>query len=538
MFVIEGLKSAGELRERPEAVTAAIIGAGPAGLTAGYLLSKQKVSVLIFEADPESVGGASRTVNFAGFLFDLGKDASPSASDEVTQCLETLACEGDSPPVAEPQIYWNRNWFTRPLNPAEVLLMAGPWLTAACLASWFKARCFPIPAPDNLQEWLSNEWGRQFYSMVFKSYAEKVWGLECREIPPEWGCECLGKFEALEWTKQRLLLSVTPRVHFRPYEGVWQKFADRIMAQGGRILMGNRVTGCAYDAFQKSWHVQFCEAGNRPQITQAEHLVSSAPLPELLRALHPRVSEDALSAVAALRYRDRVTVALRSNDGDGIGARSATKRAKLASSVAPATLPQGGAGNRCVDIYDPSVKAARLRILKAGAQSAVARPIGTCFVLEYFCSEGDALALSLDETLLEVAQRDLTQMGFGDPITISESRIIRQEKVFPIDDAASTRRLGALREELGRAFPTLHLVGCNGLHNNRGREFAPGTATLCVENILAGHPVHDLWTCHRDPTRLKRVRSRKYRNGDMPRCRPPTPGLAANRRRIGPPQPG
>ena len=49
-----------------------VIGAGPAGLTAAYCLSKEARSVLVIERDPAYVGGISRTVDYKGFLFDIG----------------------------------------------------------------------------------------------------------------------------------------------------------------------------------------------------------------------------------------------------------------------------------------------------------------------------------------------------------------------------------------------------------------------------------------------------------------------------------
>src|SRR2546423_15497722 len=49
-----------------------VIGAGPAGLTAAYLLSKNNVKVTVLEADPGYVGGISRTVTYKGFHFDIG----------------------------------------------------------------------------------------------------------------------------------------------------------------------------------------------------------------------------------------------------------------------------------------------------------------------------------------------------------------------------------------------------------------------------------------------------------------------------------
>ncbi|MEI6349869.1 MAG: NAD(P)-binding protein [Verrucomicrobiota bacterium] len=566
---MESSKSGGELQKASEAVPVAIIGAGPAGLTAGYLLSKRNVSVVIFEADSESVGGIARTVNFAGYSFDLGRDGDHSASGAEMQWLENIFGESDFQQFEQHLVFWNHNSLPLPLNPAKVLLDAGPWHTLACVASWLKARVFPNFAPRNLEGWLSNEWGRRFFSLVFKTHAEKVWGLDCSEIPLEWGTRQIGNCRISQWIGRRLLLAEKPAIHPLQKPGLWEKCADRIIALGGRILMGERVTRCAYDARRGTWRLRFGHRGDREGSLLAEHLVSSAPLPALLRALQPRVSEDAFAAGATLRFRDKVTVALAAEDRNGlVGAASPPlhpsfgKRLEAASTkegrAKPVRLklsqiidepwlsdePEPGtaevptcdacAGNQRIDIYDPEIKAARLRILRPDVEKNAARKDATCFLLEYFCFEGDALAVSRDEILLEIAQRDLKQMGFVDSGPMQAGRVIRQSKVFPIEETVCSRGMAKLRQELGKSFPTLHLVGCNGLHINRGRDHAPKSAALCVENIIAGRPVHDLWACSRAPERLgiERVRTKK-----APRIRPPTPGLAPSRRRIGPPQP-
>src|SRR5689334_13090143 len=67
----------------PKKISVAIIGAGPAGLTAAYLLVKQGVEVTVLEADPEYVGGISKTVKQDGFHFDIGGHRFFSKSSEV-----------------------------------------------------------------------------------------------------------------------------------------------------------------------------------------------------------------------------------------------------------------------------------------------------------------------------------------------------------------------------------------------------------------------------------------------------------------------
>src|SRR5439155_14693914 len=60
-----------------------VIGAGPAGLTAAYCLTKENPSVIVIEKDPVYVGGISRTVEYNGFMFDIGGHRFFSKAKEV-----------------------------------------------------------------------------------------------------------------------------------------------------------------------------------------------------------------------------------------------------------------------------------------------------------------------------------------------------------------------------------------------------------------------------------------------------------------------
>jgi len=59
------------------------IGAGPAGLTAAYLLGKHGIAATVVEQDPVYVGGISRTATYKGFSFDIGGHRFFSKSAEV-----------------------------------------------------------------------------------------------------------------------------------------------------------------------------------------------------------------------------------------------------------------------------------------------------------------------------------------------------------------------------------------------------------------------------------------------------------------------
>ena len=78
----------------------AIIGAGPAGLTAAYLLSKSQVPVTILEADPTYVGGISRTVKYRGNRIDIGGHRFFSKSKEVEDLWTRTVARRHARPAA------------------------------------------------------------------------------------------------------------------------------------------------------------------------------------------------------------------------------------------------------------------------------------------------------------------------------------------------------------------------------------------------------------------------------------------------------
>src|SRR6266568_2477794 len=92
---------------------------------------------------------------------------------------------------------------------------------------------------------------------------------------------------------------------------LWEACADRIRALGGRVELGRPVTDACLEG--DAWTVGSQGPSGRETVT-ARHLVSSAPLPELVRALRPALSPEAVRASEALRFRDFVMVALIARD--------------------------------------------------------------------------------------------------------------------------------------------------------------------------------------------------------------------------------
>src|SRR5438046_1885247 len=133
----------------------AIIGAGPAGLTAAYLLGKHNVPVTVLEADPTYVGGISRTAKYKGYHFDIGGHRFFSKSKEVEDFWTEILPNDMLQRPRSSRIYYNGKFFSYPLKPFEALLKLGIFKSGLSVLSWLKARAFPIRHPQNFEDWVS-----------------------------------------------------------------------------------------------------------------------------------------------------------------------------------------------------------------------------------------------------------------------------------------------------------------------------------------------------------------------------------------------
>jgi protoporphyrinogen oxidase len=193
----------------------------------------------------------------------------------------------------------------------------------------------------------------------------------------------------------------------------------------------------------------------------------------LANGLRPRLSDAALRAASSLKYRDFVTVAL------------ILKESNLFS-------------DNWIYIHDPSVKMGRVQNFKSWSPEMVPDPSLCCYGLEYFCFEGDGLWNSTDDQLIDLGRRELEQVGLAKPGDVLDGCVIRQPKAYPVYDEDYARHVETLRRELEERFPTLHLVGRNGMHKYNNQDHAMMTAMLCVRNILAGERTYDLWQVNQD----------------------------------------
>jgi len=476
-----------------------VIGAGPAGLTAAYLLAKAGVPVTVLEADPDRVGGISRTVvhrsaraGGGAFRFDIGGHRFFSKSREVEDLWTEIL--GDEMLVRPrlSRILYHGKFYSYPLQAREAVGNLGVVEAARCVASYTWARLFPVREPRSFEDWVTNHFGRRLYEIFFKTYTEKVWGISCREISADWAAQ---RIKGLSLGKAAWHALFPPRKPLDPGRQVktligsfryprlgpgmmWETAARRVGEFGGHVRLGCRVTGlerlpatAARPAGE--WRVAYVDERGVSATIEATDVISSAPLRELVAGLSPPAPPDAIEAATRLKYRDFLTVAL-------------------------VVRPSLSLADNWIYVHEPGVKVGRVQNFGAWSPDLVPDPALACYGLEYFCFEGDGLWTTSDHDLVALATREIAQLGLARKADVLDGCVVRQRKAYPVYDDDYAGHVATIRAALAEHYPSLHPVGRNGMHKYNNQDHAMMTAMLTVRNILAGGSVYDVWNVNED----------------------------------------
>ncbi|HEV2217574.1 MAG TPA: NAD(P)/FAD-dependent oxidoreductase [Candidatus Dormibacteraeota bacterium] len=462
-----------------------VLGAGPAGLTAAYELTKHGVPVTVIEKDPTYVGGLARTVEHNGYRFDIGGHRFFSKNQEVEDLWTEVMQDEMLTRGRLSRIYYRGRFYAYPIKAFNALWNLGPVEAVRCLASYAYARVRPIKNPRSLEDWVRNQFGWRLYSIFFKTYTEKVWGISTKELSADWAAQRIKSLDLWLVVRSALLPKRKPRNRgeivttlidrFRyPRLGpgqMWERVTSILASRGRPVLMGRTILRIEHRGGRVRSAVVRNQDGAVEEHAGSE-FVSSIPIRDLMRLLEPAPPANVLEAANKLGYRDFISIALMIDRAD--------------------LFP-----DNWIYIHDPSVKVGRIQNFKNWSPDMVPDQAKTCLGLEYFCFEGDGLWTMDDAALIELARRELAQLGICPPEAVFDGVVVRQQKAYPVYDDVYQARVQVIRDYLAASLPNLHLAGRNGMHKYNNQDHSMMTALLVARAIATGSSL-DPWKVNAD----------------------------------------
>ena len=446
----------------------AVLGGGPAGLTAGYLLARQGRPVIVFEAE-DQVGGIAKTEVRDGYRFDLGGHRFFTKSKEVDDLWHEVMREEFLKRPRMSRIYWNGKFLDYPLNGMDVVKKLGPIELIRAGLSYLWAAAKPKGKEENFEQWVSNRFGKRLYQHFFKTYTEKVWGVPTTELRSEWAAQRIkglsffsaakAAFFGNKGNKIKSLINEFHYPRFGPGQ-MWETMADEIIAAGGEVRLNTPVTELEI----RDGRIMAIVAGG--ERIEPAHVISSLPLRATVGMAGAAATGEVQAAAQGLRYRDFLTVAL-IIDGEDL-------------------FP-----DNWIYIHDPSVRVGRIQNFRSWSPWMVPDQSKASVGLEYFCFEGDDLWDMDDDALVELAKQELATLGLADPAKVEKGYVTRVPKAYPMYDADYAGRVEVIRDWL-TTVGNLIQVGRNGLHRYNNSDHSMLTAMRAVENITQGAG-HDIW---------------------------------------------
>lgn len=475
---------------------AIIIGAGPAGLTAALeLLRQSDIEPIIIEQDAV-VGGISRTVRYNGNCMDIGGHRYFSKSDTVMNWWkELMPVEDDAAHSAEAndhvmlvrnrlsRIYFLRKFFSYPISLSwQTIRNLGLLRLMKIGASYTWIRLFPIRKEQSLEDFYINRFGRELYNTFFRDYTQKVWGVECREISPEWGSQRvkglsisaalvhmarqIGRRKNAEVNQKNVETSLIDRFLYPKYGAghIWEVAAERITEVGGTIIFNSRVTAIHTDEGRITGITTLDKDGHEQKI-DGDWLISSMPVRELIAAMDSQVPTNVREVASGLVYRDFMTVGM------------LLKRMNV-------TMPDGKQYHPDTWIYiqERDVMAGRIQVFNNWSPYMVKDSNTVWIGIEYFVNEGDSYWTMPDDRFIDMAAHEMECIGMIDRADILDATVVRMPKAYPAY-FGTYDRMPEIREWTD-GFENLFLVGRNGMHRYNNLDHSMLTAMAAVDNIV------------------------------------------------------
>lgn len=506
-----------------------IIGAGPAGVTAAYELSKVPGHSTVLIEKEDHVGGISATVDFNGNKIDLGPHRFFTKSQRVQELWESILPLQGQPgmedveldhqlPYSETtqinpdqvddvllyrprltRIYYRKRFFDYPVSLSVNTIFGLGFLNIIKIGfSYLKAMMFPRKE-KSLEDFFINRFGKSLYLTFFKDYTEKLWGVKCCDIPAEWGAQRVKGISVAQILKdifgklfkgKKFKTDQTSLIEafFYPKYGAGQmylKMAETAQKRGMDMMLHADVQKIKLNG--RRIDSVIVKSGDELREISGDNFLSSMPIRELISKMEGDVPEQIKKIAEGLPYRN---VRLASFLLNKLKLKNTT-RMKTYNGLIPDVW---------IYIQEKGVKAGRMEIINNFSPYLVKDNQHTvCITVEYFCSDDDELWTESEEDFLNFALNELSEMEIIDKSELKEQAAFKISKAYPAY-FGTYQDFNQVREFID-SVANLYPVGRNGMHKYNNMDHSILTALESVDCIMNPQKKKtDIWSINTEQT--------------------------------------
>jgi protoporphyrinogen oxidase len=457
-------------------VRVAVIGAGPAGMTAARELCRGGAQVTVFEAD-DRVGGLARSFELWGQTVDLGPHRFFCTEERVNRLWREVVGNEYRLVNRLTRIFYQGRFYDYPLRPLNALSNMGLVAAGRCLASYLKEKIhpsFPNGHKESFESWVVDRFGRRLFEMFFKSYSEKLWGIPCCELDADFAAQRIRKFSLGEAVASALFprragrhKTLVERFAY-PLAGtgsVYTKMAEEVRSLGGDVRLHSPVRR----VLRERLNVRGVELIDGPS-EFFDAIVSTMPLTLMVRSLGD-IPAEVEAAVSALRFRSTILVYLQV-DSDSLF------------------------GDQWIYVHSPDLLMGRVTNFRNWVPELYGDKKTSILALEYWCYPDDPLWSESDDQLIGRAKNELQATGLLKGAKVLEGHVVRIPRCYPVYARGYRSHVQIIANYL-RQFRGLTAIGRYGAFKYNNQDHSILMGILAAENLLHNQS-HDLWSINSD----------------------------------------
>ncbi|OGM28645.1 hypothetical protein A2801_00720 [Candidatus Woesebacteria bacterium RIFCSPHIGHO2_01_FULL_41_10] len=468
--------------------TIVIIGAGPSGLGAAYELTKNKrnnnLKIIVLDKN-DLVGGLARTHSKNGYRFDVGPHRFFTKNREVLNLWKEILGKDFIKVSRLTRMYYKGIFFLYPIEFSDIIKKFGLKDLIESAFSYFYAKVFYRNLePNTFEEWITKYFGKKLYTVFFKSYTEKLWGVPCSEIGAEWAAQRIKNANFTEVIKNALLKNDKPKAKswvdkfYYPIKGagyMYETLAKKLKRKGVIIKLNSKVIKVNHRN-NRIISVQYME-GKKKKTIKADAVFSSMPITHLVQSFFPSPPKQVLHASRKLTFRDHITVNFMVKG----------------TSAFP---------DNWIYIHDPGYFMTRVANFSNFTPKMAKDKKHMAIAVEYFAFQTDKLWQKTDNELIDLAKSELERSKLLDEGQIEDGFVVRETESYPTYYLKQKKYFETIKSYLND-FRNLYLIGRGGMFKYNNMDHAIYTGMLAARNFLAGKNKYNVWSVNIDAEYLE-----------------------------------